>query len=196
MISFRSHVWPIADLSVSPIHSSALYAGMRIDAGGFMGIVRGPTRLSSPAWLDGPVLLGLQLTLGRHEEGRHVAFPQPTRRPIQDLFNHRLHDGCIGFPSPALQESTVSSFGYRLSDLRRSEQVDAARSKRIRTVSQKELLAVLQVVAEGPEPRGHHGALSCEGLQDLDTRTSSDSDRKSTRLNSSHLVISYAVFCL
>src|SRR5256885_10590664 len=30
-----------------------------------------------------------------------------------------------------------------------------------------------------------------KGLQDLD-----DLDRKSTRLNSSHLVISYAVFCL
>src|SRR2546421_9274857 len=99
VISFRSHVWPIADLSVSPIHSSALYAGMRIDTSGFMGIVRGPTRISSPAWLDGPVLLGLQLTFGRHEKGRHVALPQPTRRPIQDLSNHRLHDGCIGFPS-------------------------------------------------------------------------------------------------
>src|ERR1022692_2767218 len=30
----------------------------------------------------------------------------------------------------------------------------------------------------------------------LRTRTSSEVDRKSTRLNSSHLVISYAVFCL
>src|SRR3989454_1327849 len=29
-----------------------------------------------------------------------------------------------------------------------------------------------------------------------DTRTETDTDRKSTRLNSSHLVISYAVFCL
>src|SRR5256885_5480557 len=29
-----------------------------------------------------------------------------------------------------------------------------------------------------------------------DTRPTADEDRKSTRLNSSHLVISYAVFCL
>src|SRR5712692_6774973 len=36
MISFRSHVCAIADRSVSGSHSSALYAGMRIDTKGFM----------------------------------------------------------------------------------------------------------------------------------------------------------------
>src|SRR5256885_9634283 len=35
---------------------------------------------------------------------------------------------------------------------------------------------------------------SCEGILLIDDFT--DADRKSTRLNSSHLVISYAVFCL
>src|SRR2546426_5064330 len=33
-------------------------------------------------------------------------------------------------------------------------------------------------------------------LQDLRGQTAYEADRKSTRLNSSHLVISYAVFCL
>src|SRR2546426_8031325 len=41
-------------------------------------------------------------------------------------------------------------------------------------------------VAHEPEPREHHGCLLAEYAR----------DRKSTRLNSSHLVISYAVFCL
>src|SRR5215831_12813790 len=36
MISFGSHVWAIADRSVSAIHSCALYAGMRIDTRGCM----------------------------------------------------------------------------------------------------------------------------------------------------------------
>src|SRR5271168_3890564 len=36
MISFRSHVCAIAERSVSEIHASALYAGMRIDTSGFM----------------------------------------------------------------------------------------------------------------------------------------------------------------
>src|SRR5580704_9676836 len=36
MISLRSHVCAIAERSVSEIHASALYAGMRIDTSGFM----------------------------------------------------------------------------------------------------------------------------------------------------------------
>src|SRR5208282_2714124 len=36
MISLRGQVWAIADWSVSAIHSSALYAGMRIETSGFM----------------------------------------------------------------------------------------------------------------------------------------------------------------
>src|SRR5256885_3591531 len=45
-----------------------------------------------------------------------------------------------------------------------------------------------------PVPRrgAHHDALAAPGTRP-DGRTA---DRKSTRLNSSHLVISYAVFCL
>src|SRR6266566_5827484 len=46
--------------------------------------------------------------------------------------------------------------------------------------------------------RGRHGLLEdlCRhGLLDLAPAETGDEDRKSTRLNSSHLVISYAVFC-
>src|SRR5688500_20086429 len=43
-------------------------------------------------------------------------------------------------------------------------------------------------------PRGSRCGLGRQGLPSK--RSSKRSDRKSTRLNSSHLVISYAVFCL
>src|SRR2546426_11151404 len=40
------------------------------------------------------------------------------------------------------------------------------------------------------------GVLTTESLEQALARFSCQQDRKSTRLNSSHLVISYAVFCL
>src|SRR2546426_5390952 len=52
-----------------------------------------------------------------------------------------------------------------------------------------ELVGVARLV-EGVQHRA--GA----GLDDVGRRTVPRQDRKSTRLNSSHLVISYAVFCL
>src|SRR3712207_8023289 len=45
----------------------------------------------------------------------------------------------------------------------------------------------------------HHDQIvqsRCESNEDLSRRTRQASDRKSTRLNSSHANISYAVFCL
>src|SRR2546426_3696456 len=63
--------------------------------------------------------------------------------------------------------------------------------------SQGEL--VLRVAASPAESHVLHG-LEIEGgprhLRELGPETRDDRDRKSTRLNSSHLVISYAVFCL
>src|SRR5256885_9779279 len=46
----------------------------------------------------------------------------------------------------------------------------------------------------GPRGRPRHCAL--RPGEDRDLRSRPELDRKSTRLNSSHLVISYAVFCL
>src|SRR5436190_2266926 len=46
--------------------------------------------------------------------------------------------------------------------------------------------------ARVPQRRPHAG----HGERDGETRQSPPEDRKSTRLNSSHTVISYAVFCL
>src|SRR5256885_7930251 len=43
---------------------------------------------------------------------------------------------------------------------------------------------------------GGYTSLSGGGLDNRDGRIETGTDRKSTRLNSSHLVISYAVFCL
>src|SRR5256885_13064404 len=51
------------------------------------------------------------------------------------------------------------------------------------------------VTEPSKQSEGHEDAGGEEGDQ-LDHRLERDRDRKSTRLNSSHLVISYAVFCL
>src|SRR5256885_8797598 len=51
-----------------------------------------------------------------------------------------------------------------------------------------------QVVARGPTQVLFHHATG--GARQLQGRHHRPKDRKSTRLNSSHLVISYAVFCL
>src|SRR5256885_8130361 len=58
--------------------------------------------------------------------------------------------------------------------------------------------AGLDIVCDGEQSRQHfvHGFLEqVEGI-DFDNKVKMGIDRKSTRLNSSHLVISYAVFCL
>src|SRR3989454_4961282 len=60
-------------------------------------------------------------------------------------------------------------------------------------------LESLALVAEGLEDRGgavREGERPRQDLDDGPTARDTDRDRKSTRLNSSHLVISYAVFCL
>src|SRR5256885_9954513 len=54
-------------------------------------------------------------------------------------------------------------------------------------------VADLRIVERGEVPLIDHGELLALGCLDHKAR---EEDRKSTRLNSSHLVISYAVFCL
>src|SRR5256885_8123954 len=53
--------------------------------------------------------------------------------------------------------------------------------------------ASIELRASSPVFNQRNGELSFVGFSDF---SSTDIDRKSTRLNSSHLVISYAVFCL
>src|SRR2546426_5391644 len=49
---------------------------------------------------------------------------------------------------------------------------------------------------DGRDPAGAGGLVRGRGRRDASGAHRLDVDRKSTRLNSSHLVISYAVFCL
>src|SRR5256885_6709457 len=49
---------------------------------------------------------------------------------------------------------------------------------------------------ERAQAQSDHGGWNEAGQEQRDDRGVGDLDRKSTRLNSSHLVISYAVFCL
>src|SRR2546426_3855408 len=51
-------------------------------------------------------------------------------------------------------------------------------------------------MARGWSPAGANGDTSSKGMRGKLNRERRRLDRKSTRLNSSHLVISYAVFCL
>src|SRR2546426_4638709 len=56
--------------------------------------------------------------------------------------------------------------------------------------------AAVQCDAKGCARQRPDGPLRDVGEQHCDRRNRGCEDRKSTRLNSSHLVISYAVFCL
>src|SRR4051794_41492674 len=58
------------------------------------------------------------------------------------------------------------------------------------------LFRSLWVVPIGDDQRAVGGDADVGGAELLVRRTSSSADRKSTRLNSSHPSISYAVFCL
>src|SRR5256885_2627484 len=53
-----------------------------------------------------------------------------------------------------------------------------------------------EVISQCGSPTGIAGAVERPGGQSTGSRGAGTPDRKSTRLNSSHLVISYAVFCL
>src|SRR5947209_13441898 len=53
-----------------------------------------------------------------------------------------------------------------------------------------------RVVARRQDDRVHHRPRRRDGLRHAQVRQHADRDRKSTRLNSSHANISYAVFCL
>src|SRR2546430_10808950 len=61
---------------------------------------------------------------------------------------------------------------------------------RVETISKKPVLLLRRFDREGKRRIPFLSAMSVLGSKDLET------DRKSTRLNSSHSQISYAVFCL
>src|SRR5205807_9514776 len=79
-------------------------------------------------------------------------------------------------------------FFYRYRDHRDLHSFPTRRSSDLRL--QREQVGMRQIL--DVDVVADRGAIGCRvvGAVDLDT------DRKSTRLNSSHLVISYAVFCL
>src|SRR5690606_38216860 len=60
------------------------------------------------------------------------------------------------------------------------------------TFNEAHILAIAQAVCDYRADRGVDGPL----FLGADTHALSEPDRKSTRLNSSHVKISYAVFCL
>src|SRR5258708_31638468 len=66
----------------------------------------------------------------------------------------------------------------------------------IYTLSLHDALPICNLRAQGSEIRAHFARLPGSEQGVPPTRALSELDRKSTRLNSSHQIISYAVFCL
>src|SRR5688500_19730467 len=97
---------------------------------------------------------------------------------------------CLRFPRQAFERSAISSMGYWLTWVHPSSE-----SGHLLPIP-PELIRLRRV-----RLRCWHGYHTCllrayaEACQSVAEGLPTSEDRKSTRLNSSHLVISYAVFC-
>src|SRR2546426_6899928 len=78
----------------------------------------------------------------------------------------------------------------------REARVSCLESLRVRNNRMATLLADEQADDAGASTDHRQGRRRPEGVHPFETALHIGQDRKSTRLNSSHLVISYAVFCL
>src|SRR5207253_10776212 len=89
------------------------------------------------------------------------------------------------FPYTTLFRSRASlQFGR--SPFRRDQSLRAEDHHEYQDRSEDTVARVLETLGQGPK----------QFRDQRDNRTSGEGDRKSTRLNSSHVAISYAVFCL
>src|SRR5690606_40298550 len=84
--------------------------------------------------------------------------------------------------------TTLFRSDQRVEDERREDR--AARRAEVHHVERRELRE------RGDEERGHDREVLRHVVGDAERRQRATRDRKSTRLNSSHVKISYAVFCL
>src|SRR2546426_7081603 len=102
------------------------------------------------------------------------------------------HDAAVGYAGD----------GAQVFDVRGDEQAAVIHPERIRRVREEAQLHTWADLVLVPRERGvvvvePHAGAELPFVRGRDRRLSIDAqDRKSTRLNSSHLVISYAVFCL
>src|SRR5256885_1849657 len=85
------------------------------------------------------------------------------------------------------QERGWAVWQYEIRPLEMTQEVVYTAASEFRPVEEERLRVVVNRLTGQPISTFHHIDLFSPG---------SDTDRKSTRLNSSHLVISYAVFCL
>src|SRR5207253_8103771 len=105
---------------------------------------------------------------------------------------------CYSFFSNRPPPSDPSTFPY--TTLFRSFAVNARSAPgRILRHHLKDQIADLlghPIPSQSPSRFGDQNSSTGENQHDASGRPSQDGDRKSTRLNSSHVAISYAVFCL
>src|SRR3989454_8333362 len=119
--------------------------------------------------------------------------PRSTLFPYTTLFRSTFNVFKIGMGT-FLDYSGVGGFGQSA-----VQQLDSAGSSGTTTVTFTGVATTSWIVENVfYESGGASGSLSASNGQSLrdSIQTLSCKDRKSTRLNSSHLVISYAVFCL
>src|SRR5256885_6906498 len=105
--------------------------------------------------------------------GRHVEDSRAPARPPADMARHRLIA-----PEVAAQSMEMQEFGH--------VHVSCAATLPIEPAP----------IVTTTSPLCATRRMACGSAVRSSTNTGSTLDRKSTRLNSSHLVISYAVFCL
>src|SRR3712207_6941899 len=89
---------------------------------------------------------------------------------------------------------TATTEIYTLSLTRRSSDLQAAPRQDVQELGEREVVAPLALPA--PPTNGANISHSPPPIPCTHRGSSSGADRKSTRLNSSHANISYAVFCL
>src|SRR2546426_7932005 len=88
-----------------------------------------------------------------------------------------------------------SAAGYRLYGTEHLKRLNFIRRARLLGFSIGEVRTLLRLADERKRPCAEVRVVAEAHLADVRAKMA-DLDRKSTRLNSSHLVISYAVFCL
>src|SRR6266496_3315937 len=109
-----------------------------------------------------------------------------------------FHSTKLACPPDAVISASVGSSPSRrpsLGERRRSPQTTAAPSAARRlAIARPRPLEAPETIATSPSRRPHP-RMPGSGV-DIDVQLAERRDRKSTRLNSSHVEISYAVFCL
>src|SRR2546426_5930738 len=117
----------------------------------------------------------------------------------QAIFREGLKSVTAGVNPMSLKRGIDRAVETVVEELKKISVPTAGRKEiaQVGTISANNDSEIGKLIAEAMEKVGKDGVITVEEAKGLETTLETvDGDRKSTRLNSSHLVISYAVFCL